>query len=141
MSDELALLRKVEDAARRLREPVGYESGATSHDLDAALQALDDWRAASAPKTAAEKFIGHMTDAEIDTELKQLGERWDASRDDEGHGGSPGEWMVERMSALETEQKRRAHEKAGLCAYPTGCNRKRLRGLSMCPRHQPYPAR
>lgn len=44
MSDELALLKKVEDAARRLREPVGYESGATSHDLDDALQALDDFR-------------------------------------------------------------------------------------------------
>ena len=45
MMDELTLLKKVEDAARRLREPVGYESGATSHDLDDALRALDDLRA------------------------------------------------------------------------------------------------
>lgn len=44
MNDELTLLRKVEDAARRLREPVGYESGATSHDLDDALRALDEYR-------------------------------------------------------------------------------------------------
>lgn len=27
------------------------------------------------------------------------------------------------------------------CAYPTGCTRKRLPGLTMCRRHQPYPAR
>ena len=26
------------------------------------------------------------------------------------------------------------------CAFPTGCPRKPLRGLSMCRRHQPYPA-
>jgi hypothetical protein len=50
-----------------------------------------------------------MTDAEIAAELKALGEKWDESvaSDDEGHGGSPGEWMVERMNELETEQKRR----------------------------------
>lgn len=50
MVDELELLREVEREVRSLREPVGYESGATSHGLDAALKALDDWRAAHAPK-------------------------------------------------------------------------------------------
>jgi hypothetical protein len=50
-----------------------------------------------------------LTDEEIARELVELGSRWDAFRssDDEGHGGSPGEWMVERMDELETEQKRR----------------------------------
>jgi hypothetical protein len=27
------------------------------------------------------------------------------------------------------------------CAFPTGCTKKRLPGLSMCRKHQPYPAR
>jgi hypothetical protein len=35
----------------------------------------------------------------------------------------------------------RRHAEAGLCAYPTGCHNKRLRGLSFCRKHQPYPAR
>jgi len=37
-------LLAVEKAARDLRESVGYESGATSHDLDAALTRLDKLR-------------------------------------------------------------------------------------------------
>ena len=50
-----------------------------------------------------------MTDTEIVAELQRLGDKWDESRsgDDDGHGGSPGEWMVERMGTLEQEQKRR----------------------------------
>ena len=50
-----------------------------------------------------------LKDVEIASELKELGKAWGASRvDDEGHGGSPGEWVIERMTELETEQKRRA---------------------------------
>jgi hypothetical protein len=52
-----------------------------------------------------------LTDAEIVSELTTLGEQWDAFRigvDDDYGGGSPGEWMVERMGELETEQKRRS---------------------------------
>jgi hypothetical protein len=59
---------------------------------------------------ANEAKTEYMTDAEIATELKSLGKRWDESRsrsDDEGHGGSPGEWMIERMGELEEEQRRR----------------------------------
>ena len=50
-----------------------------------------------------------MTDAGIVIELQELENQWDAfvKSDDEGHGGSPGEWMIERMGELETEQKRR----------------------------------
>jgi len=55
---ELELLRKVAEAARRLREPVGYESGATSHDLDDALQALDDFR--RLPIEPAPKCTGYL---------------------------------------------------------------------------------
>ena len=51
-----------------------------------------------------------LTDTEIATELTVLGARWTAFQqaDNEGHGGSPGEWMVERLGELETEQTRRA---------------------------------
>lgn len=49
-----------------------------------------------------------MTDKQIAAELKRLQHQFDRVRDDEvGHGGSPGEWIVEEMSGLETEQKRR----------------------------------
>ena len=49
-----------------------------------------------------------LTDEEIKRELSDLAAKWDESRDDdEGHAGSPGEWIVERMDELETEQKRR----------------------------------
>lgn len=49
-----------------------------------------------------------MTDKQLADELMQLYKDWDECRNDEdGHGGSPGEWMVERMDWLETEQKRR----------------------------------
>jgi hypothetical protein len=51
-----------------------------------------------------------LTDDQISSELSSLETKWKASRssDEEGHGGSPGEWMVERMDELETEQRRRA---------------------------------
>ncbi len=50
-----------------------------------------------------------MTDAEIAAELSQLESAWDAFRhpDFEGHSGSPGEWLVERMDELNTEVQRR----------------------------------
>ncbi len=64
-----------------------------------------------APRSGEKMRLARMmTDAEIASELESLGKKWDAFRDsdDEGHGGSPGEWMVERMGELETEQKRRS---------------------------------
>jgi hypothetical protein len=61
--DELTLLKKVEDAARRLREPVGYESGATSHDLDDALRALDEFRVR--PVAPRPVCIGHVVHPEF----------------------------------------------------------------------------
>ena len=52
-----------------------------------------------------------MTDAELTSELARLNRKFDTfrrSREGEGSGGgSPGEWMTERMSELETEQERR----------------------------------
>lgn len=49
-----------------------------------------------------------MTDTAVATELKKLGAEWDrVSEDDVGHGGSPGEGLVERMGELEQEQRRR----------------------------------
>ena len=47
----------------------------------------------------------YLKDAAIAAEMKRLHKRWD-SIDREG-GGSPGEWMVERMGELEHEQSRR----------------------------------
>ena len=49
-----------------------------------------------------------LSDKEIADELESLGRKWDEFRADlEGMAGSPGEWMVERMDELETEQRRR----------------------------------
>lgn len=51
-----------------------------------------------------------LTVKQISDELDALEGKWRSLRDDpdfEGHGGSPGEWMVERMDELETEMKRR----------------------------------
>lgn len=74
-----------------------------------------------------------LTDEQIARELQALGETWDASRaDGEGHGGSPGEWMFERMDELGTEQKRRAKAKAptlsALFAQAAADLRERLAG-------------
>lgn len=59
------------------------------------------------------KSASKMTDKEIVSELEKLGEEWDEFRAtlDEGYGGSPGEWMVERMGELEQEQSRRKDKK------------------------------
>lgn len=49
-----------------------------------------------------------MTTKQISDELDVMSERFREYRDNcEGHQGSPGEWMVERMDELETELKRR----------------------------------
>jgi hypothetical protein len=58
-----------------------------------------------------------MTDAQISREMLDLSARFDRLRGDlgEGHGGSPGEWMYERLNELETEQlnrQKRARKKA-----------------------------
>lgn len=63
------------------------------------------------------KKAAAMTDAQISSELLDLSACFDRLRDNlgEGHGGSPGEWMTERMNELETEQlnrRRRARRKA-----------------------------
>lgn len=52
----------------------------------------------------------HMKDDAITWELARLAKRWSDLRsgNDELGGGSPGEWMAERMDELETEQERRA---------------------------------
>lgn len=59
------------------------------------------------------KPAAELTDEGISRELEELATRWKASRsgDSEGHGGSPGEWMVERMDELETEQRRRGGQR------------------------------
>lgn len=41
LQSRLLLARRVIDAARALREPVGYEGGASSPELDEALAAFD----------------------------------------------------------------------------------------------------
>lgn len=54
-----------------------------------------------------------MTRAEIDAELVELSKSWDELRaaveEDGGSGGSPGEWIIERMDWLETALKHRSH--------------------------------
>jgi len=70
----------------------------------------DNFDATFGKKRDSPKSAALLSDGEIAAELADLGKKWDAftASDDEGHGGSPGEWMVERMDELETEQKRRA---------------------------------
>ena len=51
-----------------------------------------------------------MTDDQIAAEMKRLGDEFDDMHSDpdfEGHGGSPGEWMIERIDELKTERRRR----------------------------------
>jgi hypothetical protein len=53
-----------------------------------------------------------MTDRELSMELKRLECLFDQARSaEEGRGGSPGEWIWERMQELETEKKRRGQAK------------------------------
>ena len=61
-----------------------------------------------------------LTDAELVVEQTRVEKLWDEMHEPdpetgeefEGHGGSPGEWMVERMDEIATEQSRRAAENA-----------------------------
>lgn len=53
-----------------------------------------------------------LTDEELHAAFKHVGEAFDRIReDDEGHGGSPGEWAWERCGELEIEIKKRAAER------------------------------
>lgn len=55
---------------------------------------------------------GKLSDVKILAELEKLVAHWDELRDDlEGHAGSPGEWIIERIAELETEQERRLKNK------------------------------
>lgn len=55
-----------------------------------------------------ERPAKEMTDVEIAAETLDLENKWDIfHRGFDGHGGSPGEWMFERMDELEAERKRR----------------------------------
>lgn len=54
-----------------------------------------------------------MTETDIRAEIKQLRHQFNSMRDDpefDGHGGSPGEWMDERIGELEHELKLRGVE-------------------------------
>lgn len=56
----------------------------------------------------------HLTDAELIVEQTRVEKLWDSLHEPDedgeisGRGGSPGEWMVERMDEIATEQARRA---------------------------------
>lgn len=53
-----------------------------------------------------------MSGSDLIEELNDVTRKWDDYflGDFEGHGGSPGEWMFERMNELETELIRRIQE-------------------------------
>lgn len=53
--------------------------------------------------------IAEMSDEELRAELDRAGEEFDALFDemDDGHAGSPGEWLYERIDEIETAMKRR----------------------------------
>lgn len=47
------------------------------------------------------------TDDELHTELIAICHKWDRGEYCQERGGSPGEWIVERIDELETEFRRR----------------------------------
>lgn len=50
----------------------------------------------------------HMSDRQLQEDLTRHCLLWDQqAADKEGHSGSPGEWIVERLDELRTEAKRR----------------------------------
>ncbi|HYX22396.1 MAG TPA: hypothetical protein VFA98_16250 [Thermoanaerobaculia bacterium] len=55
-----------------------------------------------------------MTTKEIRGEIELLSKEWDALRTkydhEDGHGGSPGEWIVERLGELEHELGKRGEK-------------------------------
>jgi hypothetical protein len=53
------------------------------------------------------KDARQLTDDELSAELDNLGKQWDEFRKDAEGAGSPGEWMIERMDEIRTEQRRR----------------------------------
>lgn len=58
------------------------------------------------PRPAASTMADETISAEIAI-LEAQFDRFRADLEDCGHGGSPGEWMVERLDELETERRRR----------------------------------
>lgn len=52
------------------------------------------------------EFTGRSTDS-LRIELSRLNDLWDTMTDDDGHGGSPREWLDEQISALAAELARR----------------------------------
>lgn len=48
-----------------------------------------------------------LTDDELRSEFEKTAAAFDAAREGEGGGGSPGEWAYERCGELEHEMKRR----------------------------------
>ena len=58
--------------------------------------------------------IYEMSDREITDELTYLGDKWDEALENDEGQPPPGEWMVERMGALEAERERRKEKKEAL---------------------------
>lgn len=50
----------------------------------------------------------YLKDDAITRELQELDVKWAAFRSGAEGGGSPGEWMIERIEELDLEQRRRA---------------------------------
>lgn len=48
------------------------------------------------------EFTGRATDA-LRRELARLNALWDSTTDEDGHGGSPREWLSERIDDLSKE--------------------------------------
>jgi hypothetical protein len=48
-----------------------------------------------------------LSDEKLLAEFTETAKKFDATREGDGHGGSPGEWAYERCGELEIEIKRR----------------------------------
>jgi hypothetical protein len=82
-----------------------------------------NWNATpTAPDRAVDALrpVRELSDLELAAELTERGNDWDAVRaDDEGHGGSPGEWIIERIDEIEAEIKRRVTLQGDVAAEET----------------------
>lgn len=55
----------------------------------------------------SDRRVSEMSDEAITHEIADLSRTWDEVRAGDGHSGSPGEWMLERLDELDAEAARR----------------------------------
>lgn len=92
-----------------LAEIVGDLNPKRARDIDRLLNAM---RIASEAEVAAFEAVPQseqiqiMDIPQLRAEQKRLQDIWVSRKDDEGHAGSPGEWIIEALCEVETRLQR-----------------------------------